>query len=84
MHACVVQMAPGYGPSGRQPWALGAARLRRTTHEEQTLSGDRRIYVTTSTAGVGTESCLEGVNRRNLKIITLNPDLIPRLAVRTR
>jgi hypothetical protein len=33
------------------------------------------------------ESRLEGeggVNRRNLKIITLNPYLIPRLAVRTR
>jgi hypothetical protein len=30
------------------------------------------------------ESRLEGVNRRNLKIITLNSDLIPRLAVITR
>jgi hypothetical protein len=30
------------------------------------------------------ESHLEGVNRQNLKIITLNPDLIPRLAIRTR
>jgi hypothetical protein len=30
------------------------------------------------------ESRLEGVNRRNLKIITLNLDVIPRLAVRIR
>jgi hypothetical protein len=30
------------------------------------------------------ESRLDGVNRQNLKIITLNSDLIPRLAVRTR
>jgi hypothetical protein len=42
------------------------------------------LYVSPSSEQVIFESRLEGVNRRNLKIITLNPDLIPRLAIRTR
>ena len=57
-HAGVVRRALGPGLSGRQPWASGDACLPRTTHEEQTLWVDRRVCVTTSTAGLGTHNHL--------------------------